>query len=273
MYETATQDGENSGEKPWERYTLRQTIARYLAILLTVIVFFLSWGALEVRYEFVATAPREVQDIATRMYPPDAGYSVEIIGPLIETVHIAILGTVLATVLALPVAYIGAENTTPNRATYVLGKFLIAATRSVNVIVYALIFVVAFGPGALAGVLALGLRSIGFIAKLLAEAIEEIDRTQVEAVTATGANSLERILYGVVPQIKPTFVGVVTYRWDINVRASTILGFVAAGGIGVELQNSINGFRWDAALTILIAILLVVLLSEIFSAYARKKVS
>jgi len=142
----------------------------------------------------------------------------------------------------------------------------------VNVIIYALIFVIAFGPGALAGVLALAVRSIGFIAKLLAEAIEEIDRTQVEAIAATGATGTEQILYGILPQIKPTLVGVVTYRWDINVRASTILGFVAAGGIGVELLTKLNSFQWHGVATILLVILNVVLVSEGFSAYVRNKI-
>ncbi len=270
MVENATS---SAGGQPWERYTVTERLLRFAAIILTAIVFVLSWQALNVRYEFIASAPQEVQDIFVRMYPPDAGYSTEIVGPLIETVHIAVLGTVLATILALPIAYIGAKNTTPNKGTYLVGKFLISATRSVNVIVYALIFVAVFGPGALAGVLALSLRSVGFIAKLLAEGIEEIDFTQVEAVTATGANSIERIVYGIVPQIKPTFVGVVTYRWDINVRASAILGFVAAGGIGVELQNEINAFRWASAATILIALFAVVIFSEGVSAYARQKVS
>jgi phosphonate transport system permease protein len=240
--------------------------------LSTAIALTLSWRALEVKYGYIGSAPRELGDMFNRIYPPNMGYSAEIVGPLIETVHISVLGTILATVLAIPVAYLGAENTTPNRFTYALGKFIIAATRSVNVIIYALIFVIAFGLGALAGVLALAVRSIGFIAKLLAEAIEEIDRTQVEAIAATGATGTEQILYGILPQIKPTLVGVVTYRWDINVRASTILGFVAAGGIGVELLTKLNSFQWHGVATILLVILNVVLVSEGFSAYVRNKI-
>lgn len=261
----------STDDPPWERHTPLQRIGRYLAVLLTVVALAVSWRAMDVRYEFIATAPRELNDMFVRMYPPETAYASEIVGPLIETIHISVLGTVLATIISLPIAYIGAENTTPNRATYALGKFLIAATRSVNVIIYALIFVIAFGPGALAGVLALAVRSIGFIAKLLAEAIEEIDRRQVEAIAATGGTRAEQILYAVVPQIKPTFVGVVTYRWDINVRASTILGFVAAGGIGVELLTQLNSFQWHSVLTILLAILGVVVCSEVFSAYTRMK--
>jgi len=148
----------------------------------------------------------------------------------------------------------------------------VSFTRSVNVIIWALIFVVLFGSGALAGVLAIAVRSIGFTAKLIAEGIEEIDRGQVEAIRATGANPFQVLLYAIAPQVKPAFVGVAAYRWDINVRASTIIGFVGAGGIGVALTTSINSFAWDQVLTILIAILGVVIFSEVFSAYMRRKV-
>ena len=206
------------------------------------------------------------------MYPPDVGYSGEILSPLIETVHIAIIGTALAILMSIPVSLIGAENTTPNRFTFVLGKFIISASRSVNVIIWALGFVIVFGSGALAGTLAIAVRSVGFCSKLIAESIEEIDPGQVEAITATGANPLEAAIYGIVPQIKPAFIGVATYRWDINVRASTIIGFVGAGGIGVELNTSINFFAWGQVLTILLAILGIVIISEVVSAYLRRKV-
>lgn len=129
-----------------------------------------------------------------------------------------------------------------------------------------------FGPGAFAGTVAIAIRSIGFVGKLLGEEIEEIDFDQIEAVRATGASELQSIVYGIVPQILPAFVGVSVYRWDINVRGATILGFVGAGGIGVQLFNSIDAFQWRAVATIIAAILLIVLLSEAVSAYAREKV-
>ena len=256
----------------WERRTPRERIVRYVLILLTLVAVAISWRLLQVNYSFLATAPREFMDLVNRMYPPNVAYSGQIIAPLIETVHIAVLGTALAILLSIPVALLGANNTTPNRFGYGLGKFIISFTRSVNVIIWALIFVIIFGPGALSGVLAVGVRSVGFCSKLLAEAIEEIDPGQVEAIKATGATTIEAAIYGIVPQVKPAFVGITTYRWDINVRASTIIGFVGAGGIGVELTTSINFFNWQNVLTILLAILGVVIFSEVTSAYLRRKV-
>jgi len=257
----------------WHVHNRRTRILRFAALLITAVLLLASWQALGVRYDYVVSAPTYLHDLFSRMFPPDGGYTGEIIAPLIETVHIAILGTMLAIIMALPVAFISAYNTTPNSVTYVLGKFIISFSRSVNVIIWALFFVIIFGPGALAGVVSIAVRSIGFTAKLLSEATEEIDFGQVEAINATGAGPFLILVYAIVPQVKPAFVSIATYRWDINVRAASVLGLVGAGGIGVELQTSVNSYAWGSVLTIMIAILGVVIVSELVSAYFRKKVS
>ena len=125
------------------------------------------------------------------------------------------------------------------------------------------------GPGVLAGIIAIAIRSIGFCAKLLYEAIEEIDTNQVEAVTATGASRLQVMVYGIVPQILPAFAGIAVFRWDINIRESTILGLVGAGGIGLQLNASLNTLAWPQVSLILIVILLTVVVSESVSAKVR----
>ncbi|RQG86732.1 phosphonate ABC transporter, permease protein PhnE [Natrarchaeobius halalkaliphilus] len=267
----AGQQDDSRKHREWNRFSLRQRLTRFLSLAVSLIVVIVSWRFLDMNFYYMWTASATIQDLLGRMFPPDIGYTHEIMGPLIETINMAIVGTILAILLALPVAFLAARNTTPNKITYGLGKFIISFTRSVNVIIWALIFVVVFGPGALSGVLALAMRSIGFVSKLLAEAIEEIDPNQVEAIAATGGSSFDILVYGIVPQIKPAFIGVATYRWDINVRAATILGLVGAGGIGVQLNTSVNYFNWDAVLTILIAILVIVAISEVVSAYFRSK--
>ena len=125
------------------------------------------------------------------------------------------------------------------------------------------------GPGVLAGVIAIGLRSIGFCAKLLYEAIEEIDESQVEAITATGASPVQVLAYGIVPQVLPAFAGIAVFRWDINIRESTVLGLVGAGGIGVELSASLANVAWTQVSLILLTILATVVVSEWVSAKVR----
>jgi phosphonate transport system permease protein len=215
------------------------------------------------------TIPREIADLLTRMYPPDVAYTPQIIGPLIETIHIAALGTVGALVLSVPVALLAAENTTPNAATFWLGKLIVTVSRSVNTIIWALFFVVVFGSGPLAGAVAIAFRSVGFLGKLLGEEIEEIDFGQVEAVRASGASAAQILLYGVLPQVKPALVGLSIYRWDINIRDSTVLGFVGAGGIGVQLFRAVNAFAWQSVAMVLLVILGVVVVTESLSAYTR----
>lgn len=266
-----TETGPDADPAEWERFDSRQRLLRFVGLLVVLVATFASWRALSVRYTYVVTAPEMTLNLFQRMYPPDAAYAPEIVGPMISTVNIAVVGTMLAIVMALPVAYIGARNTTPNRYTYALGKFLIVGSRSVHVIIWALIFVILFGTGTLAGILSVGFRSVGFLAKLLSEEIEEIDETAVEAMRATGAGGLLTLVYGVIPQVKPAFLGIAVYRWDINVREATIIGFVGAGGIGMQLQTRINFFDWQGVATILIAILVVVIFSELFSAYVRGK--
>ena len=134
---------------------------------------------------------------------------------------------------------------------------------------WALLLVSIIGPGIFAGTLAIAIRSIGFVAKLLYEAIEEIDTTQVEAIQATGASKLQVIAYGIVPQIMPAFAGLSVFRWDINIRESTILGLVGAGGIGLYLQSSLNILAWPQVTVILIMILIAVLISEWVSSKVR----
>ncbi|MUW14287.1 phosphonate ABC transporter, permease protein PhnE [Halorubrum sp. CBA1125] len=256
----------------WQRYDRRTRIGRYLMILASLIILAISWVSLELDFGYLLSAPANLADLFVRMYPPDWGYTTTIVDPMIQTINIAIVGTIVAVIIAFPVAFLSAKNTTPNKATYVLGKFIISFSRSVNGIIWGLITVIMFGPGALAGMVAVGLRAIGFVAKLLGEEIEEIATGSVEGVRATGAGTFLVFLYGIFPQIKPALVGISIYRWDINVRISTVIGFVGAGGIGVHLFEAIETFAWRTVLLILIAILGVVIVSEALSAYLRAKV-
>jgi phosphonate transport system permease protein len=190
--------------------------------------------------------------------------------PIWDTINIATMGTVLALIMAVPTAYCAARNTTPS-VLFVrpVALFIIVASRSINSLIWALMLVTIVGPGVFAGILAIGLRSIGFCAKLLYEAIEEIDHDQVEAVTATGATPAQINAYGIVPQVMPAFAGISVFRWDINIRESTVLGLVGAGGIGLQLNASIMNLAWTDVSLILLVIIGTVILSEWVSAKVR----
>jgi len=204
------------------------------------------------------------------MVPPRWSYVTRIGQPLWDTINIATLGTAVAIVMAVPVAFLAASNTTPNKAIVrPIALLIIVSSRSINSLIWALLLVSIIGPGVLAGTVAIALRSIGFCAKLLYEAIEEIDHNQVEAIAATGAGRSQIIAYGIVPQILPAFAGISVFRWDINIRESTVLGLVGAGGIGLQLQGSLNTLAWPQVSIILMAILLAVLFSEWVSAKVR----
>jgi phosphonate transport system permease protein len=176
----------------------------------------------------------------------------------------------MAIAIAVPVAFCAARNTTPNTMLVrPVALFIIAASRSINSLIWALMLVTIIGPGVFAGVIAIGLRSIGFVAKLLYESIEEIDETQVEAIVATGAGGGQTLTYGVAPQVMPALAGISVYRWDINIRESTVLGLVGAGGIGLQLEASISSLAWTQVSLILLVILSTVVLSEWVSARVR----
>jgi phosphonate transport system permease protein len=174
----------------------------------------------------------------------------------------ATLGTLLAVLLAVLVAFLAARSVTPGAAVLrPMALLIIVSSRSINSLIWGLLLVVIVGPGQLAGILAIALRSIGFLGKLLHEAIEEIDTAQVEAIAATGASRWQIIDYAVAPQVLPAFAGITIFRWDVNIRESAILGLAGAGGIGMALESSLNTLAWPQVTTILLLVLATVLIS------------
>ena len=262
------------GVPEWRRRTPRGSLAVWAgwlaALALTLACFeFISGRTI---WAFVWDAPTQGADLIERMFPPAWTYADVLWKPMWDTINIATLGTVLAIAIGFPMAFLAAHNTTPSLLfVRPLMLFLIVSSRSINSLIWALILVIVFGPGMLAGILAIGLRSVGFIAKLTYEAIEEIDRTQVEAVTATGASNGQVLAWSVVPQIMPAFAGISVFRWDINIRESTVLGLVGAGGIGVKLESALGTLAWPKVTMLLLVILATVVLSEWITAQVRQR--
>lgn len=255
----------------WKRRTDFKQWMIWLGWLIGISIAAYAWKLISDKtiWFFVQDAPRQMVDIATRMFPPSWGYMDKLWRPVWDTLNIATIGTVIAMFIAVPLAFLAASNTTPHKAVRAVALFIVVATRSVNSLIWALLLVVVVGPGVLAGTIAIGFRSIGGCTKLLYEAIEEINPTQVEAIEATGASRAQQMIYGIIPQVLPTFAGVSVFRWDINVRGSTILGIVGAGGIGVQLNASINVLAWTQVSMILLVILGTVFISEYVSAKVR----
>ncbi|MDR0440032.1 MAG: phosphonate ABC transporter, permease protein PhnE [Candidatus Accumulibacter sp.] len=256
----------------WRRHTLRQKLARTGLWLLIAAAVAASLGGIEVIWEFLWDAPEQMADMVWRMWPPDlAYYPREVHTALMETFHIATVGTIFSMVFALPLAILAAHNLTPNKALNLFAKTCLVASRSVNSLVWALLFVAIFGPGPIAGTVAIAFRSVGFVGKLLGEALEEVHFGAIEALKAAGATQTSQILYGYWPAVKPAFWSIMLLRWDINIRESSVLGLVGAGGLGMIMNAAIDTFQWGRVATILLTIFAVVVIVEVVVTFFRRR--
>jgi phosphonate transport system permease protein len=236
-------------------------------------VAFLLWNALslEVNPERVARGLGRLGTVLARAVPPDF-HRVDLLAQGVrESVEMATLSTFLGVLVGVPVAVLAARTVVP-LPVYAAGRSTISLARTFHELIVGILFVKAVGFGPLAGVLTLTVNSVGFFAKLLAEEIERIDRGQIEAVRATGANGAQVLLYAVLPQVLPRLIGLTVYQWDIHLRQSTIIGIVGAGGIGATLYNAFGRYDYDFVLAILLVIVAMVLAGEAVSALARRAV-
>jgi len=257
----------------WERFTPAERFTRFLVFFGFAVALAVSLRTVEVIPEFLYDAPTQVQDLLARMWPPDVAYYPKgIHDALVETLHIATLGTLLAIILAVPVGIMGANNIVHFPVLNWLSKLILVSSRSVNSLVWALLFVAIFGPGPLAGTVCIGFRSVGFVGKLFAEALEEVNPGPVEALTAAGAPWPSVFMKGYWPQVAPAFWAIFLFRWDINVRESAVIGLVGAGGIGMVLDTALNLFHWDRVSVILLSIFAVVILAELLVTRIRMKI-
>lgn len=263
----------DQSDRIWVRYTLGQRVLRFAVYLAVVVAIVQSVRNINIIPEFLYDAPEQMADLFNRMWPVDwAHYPDSVHAALIETIHIATLGTILSVLLAIPVGLLAANNFTPSKTLNFLAKLILVSSRSVNSLVWALLFIAIFGPGPLAGTMAIAFRSIGFVGKLVGEAIEQAHAGSIEALKAAGATKSSQLNYGYWPQIKPAFWSIVLLRWDINVRESAVLGLVGAGGIGMTLDTAMNLFQWERVAVILIAIFVIVILAEIIITQVRKRI-
>ncbi len=265
---------EESFPSTWERPTVFYNDA-VKWLVYGLLVAFVLWSAWEMRVsaDRILAGTEGGIGLVTAMVPPDftPDARMRIWNGMVESVSMAIVATIIGVVLSTPIAVLAAENLVP-RPVYVVGRAIVSISRALHELVLGIIAVIAVGFGPLAGVIALVFATPGFFSKLLAEDLEDIDAGQVDAIRATGANQLQVLLYGVAPQVLPRFIGLAIYRWDINIRASAIIGIVGAGGIGQTLLNSFDQYDYGFSSAIILSIIAVVLLGEVASAWWRRRV-
>jgi phosphonate transport system permease protein len=260
-------------DREWRRYTPRQRLARFALYFGIVFACVISLRTVQIIPEFLYDAPEQMMDLFRRMWPIEwSFYPKGVHEVLLETLHIATLGTILAITMALPLGLLAANNITPYAWVNYLAKLMLVSSRSVNSLVWALLFVAIFGPGALAGTMAIAFRSIGFVGKLFGEALEEARPGPIEALKAAGAPWSSVYLKGYWPQVEPAFWAIALFRWDISVRESAVIGLVGAGGIGMAIDTAMNLFQWDRVALMLVAIFAVVIVAELAVTYIRKKI-
>lgn len=212
--------------------------------------------------------------VFNRMLPPNMEYALQpsILYRVLETIEMSFLGAFIGTVISIFVAWFGAWNVTPHkRILYPLGRGILVLARSVPVLIWGMLLVAILGFGPMAGVIALTLLTISFAGKLMSEQIEAIDMGPVEAMRATGASPIKVFIFAVIPQVEPAWTGIAIYNWDSILRASTILGFVGAGGLGIYLRMNIQELEYENAMGVISLIIVLVIISEVTSHILRSR--
>jgi phosphonate transport system permease protein len=229
-----------------------------------------SWKGADMRPLDLVRDSGNMAKYAADFFPPDFSQWRLYISEMIVTLQIALWGTVLAVITAVPLALLASSNIAPWWVNQPIRR-LMDACRAINEMVFAMLFVVAVGLGPFAGVLALWIHTTGTLAKLFSEAVEAIDPHPVEGIRSTGASALHEISYGVLPQVMPLWISYSLYRFEANVRSASVVGMVGAGGIGVVLWEIIRGFQYTQTCAVMIIIILSVSLIDLASAQLRKK--
>lgn len=246
----------------------RRSLWPRVGMVALVVYVIYACAQMEISWERVQVGMDNAQRFFGRLFPPNFERWELLLKGLVESLQIAVLASALGIVLALPIGFAAARNLMPPWVSWP-ARALIVMARSFHPVIVAILFVKAVGFGALAGVLALTVASIGFIGKLFTEAIEEISQKQVEAVRATGAPFASILSFGVLPQVFSRFIGFATYQLDSNLRNSTMVGIVGAGGIGGTLFAAFQRFDYDYVCAILISIISLIMIGEILATAVR----
>jgi len=274
---TPGDSGRSAPQREWSRFKFPGSIFRYGGFLLALVFIAFSIVYLNIPLErFINMFGRVGTLVTDRYYPPDVEYVLDkdYLSSVFDTIKMAYLGALFGMAFAIPLGWFGAYNMTPSRRfLYPVARLMTIGARAVHETIWAILFVTIVGFGMMAGVLALTMFCIGFAGKLFAEEIEGIDMGPVEAIRSTGASQLSVMVYGVLPQVRVAFTGIGIYTWDVAFRAATVVGFFGAGGMGWYLKRNVLQIETQRVAAILLSIIVLVLVSEVISAWARARVA
>lgn len=254
-----------------ERSVRRKALLRLAAIMASVLLACWFTGLFDPQRLFEGLPA--LLKIGGEMLPPDFSRLPAWLAPLLDTLAMSIAGTAVAILLSMPLAILAAATTTPNRAAYQFARFVLNMLRAIPELIMGILLVAAVGFGALPGVLALGLHSVGMVGKFFAEAVEHADPKPVEAARAAGATPLQVVWCAILPQVLPQLMDTAIYRWEYNFRASTVMGAVGAGGIGTQLMGSLRIMDYPQVLAILLCILACVTVVDAFGSSLRRRLA
>lgn len=255
----------------------KRKIIKNWAITLVVIIV-IAWGFSGMPLLHLKSKSLEIlNSIFYGLFHPDWGYvyipeGEDLLRGLLETFAIAVIGTFIAAIICIPFAFLGARNLIKVRSVSGITKFMLSVIRVFPEIIMGLIFIKAVGPGSFSGVLALGIHSVGMLGKLFVEDIESLDFTAVESLKASGANKTKTLVFAVIPQILPSFLSLILYRFELNLRSASILGLIGAGGIGTPLIFALQTRSWDRVGIILIGLVIMVAIVDLISGALRKRI-
>ncbi|SHG32522.1 phosphonate ABC transporter, permease protein PhnE [Ornithinibacillus halophilus] len=258
---------------PKPKNSLYKKVKRIVITLLVIALYVWTFTSIDIDWQ--NAMDRFVQNynvLIPMLFSPDWSATGEVALKMLETIFIAFAGSLMAAVLAIPLSFMAANNMMGGKIAATVGKWILSAVRAFPDIILAILFVVAVGPNAFAGVLAIAIGSTGMLGKMFSEIIESIDMQVVEAMQANGANKIQILFYAVMPQVIPEFLSYAIYRFEVDIRASSILGIVGAGGIGTMVMFASQNREWNEMGTILLGIIIVVTIIDFTSARIRKKI-
>ncbi|MEK4564958.1 phosphonate ABC transporter, permease protein PhnE [Alkalihalobacillus sp. FSL R5-0424] len=253
----------------------KKIFTRFVVVIILMLIYIWAFAGLPT-IEVKETSGQLVRAIFDGLFSPDWDYVYDpdgegLLNKLLETLAIAILGTFIAAVFCIPLAFLAARNIVKSRVISQFGKFILSFIRVFPDIIFALIFIKAVGPGSFSGVLALGIGSIGMLGKLFSDDVESVNLSTTEALIATGANPIKTLWFAVVPQILPSYLNFVMYRFEVNIRAASILGIIGAGGIGTPLIFALQVRDWERVGVILLGIIVMITLVDFISGKIRAR--